>query len=69
MGWSRQQFTKVERKHLRHAHVALDKAYCVDCGRELQTTHLVARFGERCHRCFHALWQLPVVQVVGQERM
>jgi ribosomal protein S27E len=68
MGWNRQQFC-VERKQPRHAHIPLGKAYCVDCGRELQTTHLVARFGARCRWCFDALWQTTGVQAVGREPM
>ena len=65
MGWNRQHFS-VERKQPRHAHVPLGKACCVDCGRELQTTHLVARFGARCRRCFDALWHAAMAQMASQ---
>ncbi len=59
MGWNRQQFRAQHRQvaRLRPARIPLEKAHCADCGRELAATHLVACYGERCKRCFDALWQ------------
>lgn len=68
MGWNRNRF-KGEQKQPRHAHVPLEKAYCADCGRELPVTHLIARFGERCHWCFQAFWYGVAVPTASREQV
>lgn len=51
MGYQCQQYVKARRQP-RHARVSLHVVQCVDCGCQLQATHLVHRFGERCRTCF-----------------
>lgn len=50
MGWSRQQYRKLERK-VRHGRGSLHVDWCQDCGRVLPATHSVMRFGRRCRGC------------------
>jgi hypothetical protein len=73
MGWNRQQFRAERRQmqpaRLRHARIPLEKAHCADCGRELAVTHLVACYGERCKRCFDALWQGVAMATASYERL
>lgn len=53
MSWNRKQYRKVL-KPVRHARVNLCVVHCVDCGCQLQATHLVIRFGDRCRACWSA---------------
>jgi hypothetical protein len=51
MGWKRKSYQR-ENKRPRHASVSLCVVHCVDCSMQLQATHLVHRFGNRCRGCF-----------------
>ena len=53
MGFHRQHFIKPTRQP-RHVRVPLHVANCTDCGSQLQHTHQVSRFGNRCRGCFVA---------------
>jgi hypothetical protein len=51
MGWKRSHYQR-DNKRPRHASVVLCVVQCVDCSMQLQATHLVHRFGNRCRGCF-----------------
>jgi recombinational DNA repair protein (RecF pathway) len=53
MSWRRSQYQETHRT-VRHFHRSLCIAQCVDCHAQLQVTHVVARFGGRCRRCWDA---------------
>ena len=55
MSWNRLQHSKTA-KRPQHVRVSLCVAACMDCGRPLQVTHLVDRFGGRCRPCFSVFW-------------
>ncbi len=65
MSWARCQYKK-ESKPVRHARVSLCMIQCVDCQRELQMTHLVVRFGQRCRSCWQALMDGVEAEVARQ---